>query len=35
MADLNLEKAQKVASHIQSLGVDSLALCVDVTKKKR
>ncbi len=34
VADLNLKKkAQKVASHIQSLGVDSLALCVDVTKK--
>ncbi|MBP9015365.1 MAG: glucose 1-dehydrogenase [Candidatus Atribacteria bacterium] len=33
VADLNLEKAQKVASNIQSWGVDSLALRVDVTKK--
>jgi len=33
VADLNLEKAQKVAEHIRTLGVSALAVKVDVTKK--
>ncbi|MCX7730348.1 MAG: SDR family NAD(P)-dependent oxidoreductase, partial [Candidatus Caldatribacterium sp.] len=33
VADLNLEKAQKVAEHIRDLGVASEAMRVDVTKR--
>ena len=33
VADLNLEKAQKVAEHLRALGVSALAVKVDVTKK--
>lgn len=33
VADLNLEKAQKVAEHLRSLGVASEAVRVDVTQK--
>ncbi len=33
VADLNLEKAQKVVEHLHTLGVSALAVKVDVTKK--
>ena len=33
VADLNLEKAQKVVEHLRTLGVSALAVKVDVTKK--